>query len=1774
MTMDRSGQSTMSARISPSANQTEQPKKPRLPRAALIVATCMAVIGLAFVARHALIGFVLTRGLGALSAQRVSFGAFRIGPAQSVLYDVHVVTPGGDRLLDIRKLTVRYSLHDAIWGGPHRYGLTEVTLDEPIFTILRHAAGDYNLSRLRLPGSGGAGGAAATTRNLSPLAFHARVRAGTIRFVDLAPVAADLAEQRLTQVALTAQIASDRRSTAAGSAALVGRRTAAAPLERWPIALSGFVDTGRGLGRLQARAATLPLRGAIGYVQHSRAVRVDDGLLTGFQMQLFALNLGLDGPPALHLGAGARLVDGRVAFAALQRPVRGLHGALTLLDDSVTTRSLGGTLAGVPLVARGGAYNRAAPELRVGLAATGDLAALRAIFAFSKKQPIAGQAHLETLIEAPAANLLIRSALHIAHGRYGKVPLTEVGGRVDYHAGAVVLDGIRARYGPASLSVGGRFLLGSVLQSSIAVTAGGPARALPYAENLAPEATVDVVALITGAAGYRARGAVSLQGDDVSGRGLFAVDERGVGEFGPFRFERTNGSTLVGALRLERPTSRSAAWISARGYRVRVPSVAARLGGLSLPAFPTIAGVVDADVAGGGAPDFFELRGTIGGHDLRVGSLAIGTGRAGLGGSLRDVRLDDLAVAGPLGNFRGGGVASGGALALRGTYDGSLEQLVPLTGRQRAYGRVRGPVAAIVDGRDVVVQSAGAILRGGSIRGVALDTAAGTIAVRKNTFHLLVARGSIRGRGVVARESNGRVAVSAPDVPSSALRGTGVPLEAGNVSAFGIADLRGPAPTFDGTVAVSGGRARGYTLSGDARIDLRGSRARISAATGALGSTFGSIGGSIEGIGEGIGAGALAYDLDTRVALGDLDLLRRDLGLPLRHLEGSFSADLRVRGAGTRPLVNGSVSIPEGSYNGLAFRDAGTRVLLDSGGAAATDGKLTVGSTRASVAASLRSGAFAFDAGSPDADLADFDDYFDASDTLAGRGRIALSFATAGGRISTGGRLDLRGVRYRGFLLGDTAADWATLGPTLRGRLNVTSPAGSVGATATIVPAVAGDPIRAFRAGGYDVRATFAKIELGTWLPAAGLTQPILGDVDAGVTVRGRLPNLAVAVDASLEHATIAGYAVRNGHIRATSVGSRINVVSSSADLGFVQLAGDGRLGLAPGDPLAFDLRASSADVGPAIRTFVPALHGFDVAGALEADIRLGGTRSRPKVESGVDLTNARYGSFSVPRAIGALALAGSSVELRDFDVEFSRGQAFVAGSLPLQLRPFGLGPAHAPLSFDVTARGVDLAQFEPLFPAGTKLGGTIDGRFGVEGSVDRPRLLGSLAVDAASYRSAFERAPIQHVTARLAFAGTSIALPAFHADVGTGTLDASGKLTLPFGADPHAQYALDVRAKAAALDFPAYGRGTFDGMLRLTGGGGQPLLAGTIGLRDAIIPVAAVYGSGSGPAVAGAGRLPIDPLLAIAARVGNNVRVQNGIVDIGVTGGLDVAGSVRAPRLGGALTATDGTVSSYNHVFRVVSATATFNPADGFLPTIDARATSRVTNPDPDPSRNIAGSANIIVTVSGTPDSNNLQVTYSSDPPYSQEQIVGLLLDVPALLGAVNFDLNGARGGTLLRGAPGETNVLLPPGVTPEQVSAISFNQEVFSLLNGQFTQRALTPIERVFEKVFGLSDVQFTVDYGGGIGYSLRRQIGKRNFYAFLSQTVTYPERSNVGFELEPKPFETLNFSYYEQNGVTSLITNATPGGSFLSSTRRLTSVQPLGNRSGFSINYNRRF
>jgi TamB, inner membrane protein subunit of TAM complex len=1754
----------------------------RASRRAVIVAAAVAVlfVGVLVAARHAIVRAVLQTSLSAATGYQVSIGSQAVGTHHAALFDVHVVK-NGDPVLDAQRVDVEYALRDVFPGGQHRYGFAAIAIQKPVLTITRHADGTLTFNR-----TGGTSGAAPapTRKAAAPYYFTLRVRDGVVRLVDAAPLQPDLANQSIEDVSIDASVKSDARTTAKLDGVLIARRSSGAPVMRYPLAERTVIDVQRGIALNTITAKRLPLRGALGFFIHSNAIRFDDGVLDDVDARYYALAPHAGDEFAYRLGGHASLRQGRIHVGALAHEMRDVSAPLVITDEMLASTAIGGTLNGIPVRGRGAMFDLfSAPAFRMALAANGDLHDLRALFGFSAKMPLRGGAHFETLLEDKMAQPLIRTYLRADRASYDKFPVEALDGVVDYHDNAVAIDGLRGRYGSASLALGGRVLFNDAGDDvSLALSARGPGAALPYANVLAPDADVVAAVLLTQppGEGFSARGTVGAVGG-TTGAGTFAVDPHGVGEFGPFAFSRANGESLAGGFELQRPISQSAGWLHARGFRLADVRKAPVLPGAQLAGLPPVSGVIDGDFAGGGTPDQFGLAGALSGRDLRYGPYALGSGSVRLGGTLSDVRLSGIDLDGPLGRFTGAGAYDGGMFALEGRYDGRLEQLRPFTSDASARGPVHGPVRATLAQNRIVVQTTGAELPGATVRGVAVDRVAGTLAVEGKTLRIVAADGTVGGSPVVAGDAGGAFLVSAPGIPVAALRGAGLPLQAGTLALYGLADIRGGAPRFDGVVALEDGVADGYPISGGADLGLAGGTASIRSGVAALGTTYGTFDGRVAGIGTS-GPGALAYDLNARVPIGDVGEVRRALRLPVKYLDGSFSADVRVRGNGARPRIAGDVTVPEGSYNGLAFRDARAAVAITTRALSATNGVVTVGSTRAQIDAgvSVASRAFSVDVRSADANLADFDDYFDEGETLAGRGRVALMFANDGAATRTSGNVDVRDFRYRRFAFGDTAATWSQRDGTVAAALNVRGAHGALRANGTVV-AAAGNPVRAFERAAYHANVQAQRVDLATWLPPFGITAPVLGQVDASGSVAGRWPRLAINGDASLSGGSLLGFKVVAASAHARSDGGRVTVANTVLDLGFVRFDANGTLGLSTTAPLALAVHAQSPDVAKALAELFPKGPRYDVGGALQADARITGTPVKPRAVMGFELTGARYASLAIPRVLGSVGYDGTTLTVNDAEATFAKGTVIATGQLPLGLQPLGVTHDKG-MSFQVTIAGLDLAPFAPFVPGPqTKLGGTFDGRLAIEGTVDAPRVVGDAALKNGSYVSALDRAAITGANAQLVFAGTSVALQALHANVGGGTLDGSGRLDLPLpGAQVRNDYSMMLTAHGARVDSPQYGRGTVDGVLQLRGGAQLPVLSGDVALTNASIPILSIYrnanAGGAGGASAGGGP-PFNVAFDVVAHAGKNVRVQATapFIDVGATGTLDLTGTLASPKLAGVLTATPGGVfSTYNRVFRVQQASVAFNPANGVLPYIDLRAYAHVTNPDPDPTRNAIGSADITVTVDGPADElaagTGSAIQYASNPPYSQEQIIGLLLDA-SLFGAVNFGQQ--QNGTTLRGAPGESNPLLPPGVTPYQAGVINFNEEAFSVLNGQLTQRFLTPIERLFTGRFGLTDFELTVDYGGGIGYNALKQLGKRDVYASFGQTLSAPVRTQLGFTARPDAVTSVQFSYFQQNG-SPAITNNSNGSSALSTTQRLKGIQALGNRKGFTFSIVRRY
>ena len=1119
--------------------------------------------------------------------------------------------------------------------------------------------------------------------------------------------------------------------------------------------------------------------------------------------------------------------------------------------------------------------------------------------------------------------------------------------------------------------------------------------------------------------------------------------------------------------------------------------------------------------------------------------------------------MHDIHMDGPRGRFRGDGAVTQGVFAVRGTYDGSLPELQAFTGDIGARGGVHAPMAALVDARGITVQTSGAALAGGSIHGVALGSAAGTMSIDGPAIRIITGLATLDGAHAVAAARDGETAISMVGVPAAAFAGSGLPLAAGRVSVFGLGNLS--RPSFHGSIDLDRGRALGLPIGGWVDVGFTGRTLEIRDGIAALGQTYGRLGGRIDDIG---GAG-FRYDLDAGVRLGDLGSLISDLHLPLRYADGSFAARVRIAGNAAGPSVNGTVDAPEGSYNGLAFRDAGGLLSVAPGaGIRFEDGRVTVGSTHATFGASIGGRALGIEVASPAANLADFDDYFDTGEMLAGTGALSFRFANDGRRTTSSGRIELSGARVRRFPLGTVDANWsAGSGGSIAADLSIAGPAGGLHAAGTIAPA-AGGPVRALLQARYDAAVDATGIDLGTYLPAAGFTYPILGRVDGRGPGRRHLPaarDRRPRVGRGRADRPVPGGIGRSDHPR----GRRAHLDRLGCGRSGLRQLHRGRAGrLGPHRPVVAAIHASVPDLAAAARQVAPHKPP-DVAGALESDVLISGTLAKPRLAAGFDLTRPRYGQLLVQRIVGDLDSDFHSVKLDSAEFVLNHGSAVIAGSIPFALNPAGLGPPDAPLSLTADARSVDLAALAPLLPGtGTKLTGTVDGHLEVDGTVRTPRILGSVSLTQGSYVSNLETSPIRNVSGQLVFAGTSVALQALHAQVGAGSIDADGRLDLGFSGAPNEGYAINITAKGAQLDLPSFGSGTLDGTAQLVSGPRFPTLSGAVALSNATIPFAAIFRAAGAP---GGSRQPPARRRSIwgstSPASAQNVRIKSAIIDVGATGNITLTGTLRAPRAQGTFTANRGGVfSTYQRLFRIQDATVTFDPSQGIVPNLDLHATAHVDNPDPDPARNAIGSADITVAVTGP--ANGYTISYASQPSYTQAQIIALLVDLP-VLGSLNF---GATQAATLRGAPGESDVFLPPGVTPYQTGVVPIQQEAFSLFNTQLTQRLVSPLENAFGGALGLTDLELTLDYGARVGYTARQQLSKKHaVYATFGQVLSYPVRTQIGFASRPDPATTISFTYFQQNG-TPYFTNSIFGNT--STVEVVNGVQPLSDRQGFSF------
>lgn len=1674
-----------------------------------IIASLALIVGVAFLARNALAG-ALVPVVGRAFGYDIRAGQIRLGWHRAQVVSLDVRSASGEPILAARRIDAALDLAHAFSHDRTFDGITALEIDRPRLTIVHHRDGTYNV-----PVSNGKPGGNAPAQEAALPRIDVRITNGSAEILDPYRLYAEARRIGVTGFNLAAHLTPAGRSHYALAFAL------AVSGRNYPVRGRAVLDPARGFESQRFTAAELPLGPLVNYALNSSKVNLASARLTGVDACLCGLS-DRSGNLRGHITGTAFLDRFKLYLGGLQKPIRDGRGRVYLYDEGVTAPLLRATIAGLPLRVTGALYGLSSPTFRLGVTGGGALDQLVAVVN-RVRYPLRGQMRVGLLVEGDAANPLVLMRFASPGIGYGAYPIARPAGAVALQGTEATILRTTAAYGPLSLGALGAVTLGRHTDFELLASLRARSERLPCLSLLLPPMPLEGTAVLSGRdAATGGTGMLTGTSAVASLSAPFSIDRTGSGSIGPLLLDGPHGTSVYARAALDKAHGTYAVVASLHHVEINSAAVAANFPGMRVPALPPLSGAID-----GGVVSVVERNAGAASGDLSLSGLRV-----------RGIDAGSASVRGAGAVALHGTTVSGGRGAFDGRYRGSLDRLAALfPGKVAATGRLDVPFRVALNGNSTVAQIDGARFDGVRVAGLRIRALAGTFGLRQaraQAVDVYAADAQLDGGGSVTASGSfgngGTLRVAASGVNLASL-GAASPIAGGRVDAMALVGGTVQAPSVTAGVALRDGRYRQFNVGASTLLAFTNGRLRIDDGLMQAGPAVASLSGNVDGLSGG-DPRAARYTLDARMRDADVATLASVARSKLPYPAGTLDAELQVSGRGTLPNVRGQIRLPEGSLNGLAFRNAtvhlaGTRADLQADG-----GDVTVGSSRIAFAGSFASRRGTLSVRAPSLDLADFNNYFDAGDTLGGAGRANATVSFSQAAVASTGNVALAGARYRRFALGDARATWATAGRTIVGSGRI---AGSTGTFSAKVSATlaATAPLRdALHRTSIALDARAQRMDLSTWLPAAGLHAPIEGFVDANATVRGNYPNLDVAANGSLAQGLVGHIPVRRLELALNAARGRATLSDAVLEIPELSANANGTFGLRPSDAFDLNVRATSPDIGALQNVVTGKKAAYD--GALDATARLQGTMKRPQLSAVVALQKVTYRGYTLPSARADVSYANARVDLRDVTVALQRGTLTARGAVPLQTPPATMLPPDAPIALTIAAQGVEFSQFAALLPKGTQLAGSLDGSVAVGGTATAPELNGALSVAKLTYFGPQERTPITDGVAQLAFAGTTISLQNAHAKAGGGTIGAQAKIELPNLRDPsRATVAFEATASDAVLDLPQYFKGRVNGNVTVTRTPGTtPVVGGQVAFDKTRVPLTAVFNPNSAKS-SGPSTMP-DVALNLGVTVGSDVRVQSSSVDIGAQGNLHVGGTLSSPALKGKMDSTGGSLNFYRD-FLLQSGTLTFSPEDGVVPDIHAVATTQV--PDPP--------TYVTLTVTGL--ATGLNVALASDPGYSREQILGLLVGAQSL---------GAVSGLATTGSAPQSNLV-------QSVAA----GELGNLL----TRNLLEPFSAQLGNSIGLQSLGIAYNAGqGGLGLNASKRLFA-DVNAVYAQTFNYPQRQSIGVRITPNRSTAVQLTFFTQPGSGQFINAPT---SLLSSNVAVSSSEPENGTNGYSFTIQRRF
>lgn len=572
------------------------------------------------------------QALAAVAGYRVTFRELHVGTSELSARGVGVSNARGEPVAAIDSFALSYSLRDLFPGGSHAYGLTGFDVERARLTLIRHPDGTFNVPLPNWSSNG--------RRPSGALNFRGHLRDVAIDVDDRAQGVPSARHLRFDGINADLDVRAAGRSNYRAQLSYVenGRH--------FPIYGSGDVDVPGGIGIQRWYASQLPIARIVDVALNSPSFHIVGGSLRDADLRIAGLP-GAHGALLERVSATATIDRARIGVGGLKKPLRDVNGSIAAYDDGLLLQNVRATIAGMAVRLGGGVYDRADPKLRLTVAGSGNLHALRGALTQAGSLPVSGPASLDVAVEGSPSKPLTLISVRSPQITYGPAAFDATGALLALDGDELDVLHAGARYASIGLHVSGRFAL-HPKPNGIELLAGldAPPGTLPYAGAVAPGLPLRLTALLTGdrPSTAQARGIVYGGRDRIALSAPFDLRSPGVGRIGPLRLNGPHES-LYAVASIDRPHRRFDAYADARNLRVAnlEPPL---LPGLKLAALPPFAATVDATMTARARNGHVDAVANAGVRNL-VGMAGIDAAAATLSYARGTLRVRNAVATGP-----------------------------------------------------------------------------------------------------------------------------------------------------------------------------------------------------------------------------------------------------------------------------------------------------------------------------------------------------------------------------------------------------------------------------------------------------------------------------------------------------------------------------------------------------------------------------------------------------------------------------------------------------------------------------------------------------------------------------------------------------------------------------------------------------------------------------------------------------------------------------------------------------------------------------------------------------------------------------------------------------------------------------------------------------------------------------------------------------------------------------------------------------------------------